>query len=121
MAFKTIIVDIDDHVARVTLNRPDAMNAINKEMIGELAIALSELDANERVRVIIITGSEKAFAAGMDVSDMAELELVDVFTGELFAVETQAIENTRPEVLGSKSLDADKVEVKFLSAAAIAG
>lgn len=103
MAFKTIIVDIDDHVARVTLNRPDAMNAINRDMIAELATALSELDANERVRAIIVTGSEKAFAAGMDVSDMAEMGLVDVFSGEIFAAETQAIENVRKPMIAAVS------------------
>ena len=103
MAFKTIIVDIDDHIAHVTLNRPDAMNAINLEMIGELATAISDLDHNERVRAIIISGSEKAFAAGMDVSEMAEKSFVNIFTSDMFAREVQKIEGCRTPMIAAVS------------------
>ncbi|MEL7344484.1 MAG: enoyl-CoA hydratase-related protein [Pseudomonadota bacterium] len=103
MAYQTIIVDIDDHVARVTLNRPDAMNAINLDMIQELAKAFTELDASERVRVIIVTGSEKAFAAGMDVSDMASKSFVDVFTTDMFSAEVQKIEKCRKPMIAAVS------------------
>ena len=103
MAFQTIIVDIDDHIARVTLNRPDAMNAINLEMLSELATAIGELEENEKVRVIIVTGSEKAFAAGMDVSEMAEKEFVDVFAGDTFAADIRRIEACRKPMIAAVS------------------
>ncbi len=103
MAYQTIIVDIDDHVARVTLNRPDAMNAINLEMIRELADAFTDLDGNDRVRAIIVTGSEKAFAAGMDVSDMSGMDFVDVFSTDLFALEIEKIERCRKPMIAAVS------------------
>ncbi len=85
MAFKTIILDIDDHVATVRLNRPDALNALNQELLGELNAALKDCDQNEKVRCIIITGSEKAFAAGADIKEMSDKRFVEVFLNDLFA------------------------------------
>ena len=70
MAFETIIVEIEDHVALIKLNRPDAMNALNTQLLGELCEALEDADGNDKVRCIVITGSEKAFAAGADIKEM---------------------------------------------------
>ena len=64
MAYETIIVEVEDHVATIKLNRPDALNALNSQLLGELVQALSEADENEKVRCIVLTGSSKAFAAG---------------------------------------------------------
>ena len=85
MAFETIIVEVEDHVALITLNRPDAMNALNQQLLAELAQALGEAQGNDKVRCIILTGSEKAFAAGADIKEMAEKTFVDVY-GEDFGV-----------------------------------
>ena len=71
MAYETIIVEVEDHICVVTLNRPDALNALNDELLGELADALEDAQKNEKVRCIVLTGSEKAFAAGADISMMA--------------------------------------------------
>ena len=60
MAYETITVDVDNHVALVTLNRPDALNALNDELMKELADAMKAAQDNEKVRCIVITGSEKA-------------------------------------------------------------
>ena len=84
MAYRTIIVDIDDHVALITLNRPDALNALNSEMLGELIAALREADRNDKVRCIVITGSDKAFAAGADITEMAEKTFAEVFMSDMF-------------------------------------
>jgi enoyl-CoA hydratase len=84
MAYRTIIVDIDDHVALITLNRPDALNALNSELLGELIAALREADRNDRVRCIVITGSDKAFAAGADITEMAEKTFAEVFMSDMF-------------------------------------
>ena len=67
MAFETIVVETEDHVCQIKLNRPDVLNALNQELLGELVQALEEADANEKVRCIVLTGSEKAFAAGADI------------------------------------------------------
>ena len=66
MAYETIIVDVENHVALITLNRPDALNALNAQLLGELADAMTACQANDKVRCIVLTGSEKAFAAGVD-------------------------------------------------------
>lgn len=82
MAYENIIVEIENHVALIRLNRPDALNALNNAMIGELSEALGEAEASNKVRVVVLTGSEKAFAAGADVKEMADKTFVDMFTGE---------------------------------------
>lgn len=85
MAYKTLIADVDDHIATIRLNRPDALNALNQELLGELSTALKEADANDKVRCIVLTGSEKAFAAGADIKEMQETSFVDAFSRDLFA------------------------------------
>jgi enoyl-CoA hydratase len=71
VAYETLIVEIEDHVGTIRLNRPDALNALNSRLLDELGAALTEMDAANRVRAIVVTGSEKAFAAGADVKEMA--------------------------------------------------
>ncbi|MEM8538025.1 MAG: enoyl-CoA hydratase-related protein, partial [Pseudomonadota bacterium] len=78
MAYETINVDIEDYIATITLNRPDALNALNLQMLDEICTALEEADASDKVRCIIITGSAKAFAAGADIAEMSEKSFVDV-------------------------------------------
>ncbi len=101
MAFKTIIVETDDHVTVIKLNRPDALNALNSELLGELATAVSEAEQNEKVRVIVITGSEKAFAAGADVKEMSEKSFVDVFAGNMFVEETDRVVRARKPIIAA--------------------
>ncbi|MDF0601946.1 enoyl-CoA hydratase [Psychromarinibacter sp. C21-152] len=101
MAFKTIVVEIEDHVSLIKLNRPDALNALNSELLGELATALREAQANEKVRVIVVTGSEKAFAAGADIGEMSEKDFVDVFLEDLFAEDTTAIQRCRKPIIAA--------------------
>jgi len=64
MAYETIIVDIEDHISVITLNRPDFLNALSNQLLEELCDALGEMQRNDKVRCIVLTGSEKAFAAG---------------------------------------------------------
>ena len=84
MAFKTLIVEVEDHISLIKLNRPDALNALNTELLGEMAVALREAAENEKVRVVVITGSDKAFAAGADIKEMSEKTFVDVATDDMF-------------------------------------
>jgi enoyl-CoA hydratase len=70
MAYKNIVVDIRGKVALITLNRPKAMNALSAELMAELGAAIDELEAGRKVGAIVLTGSEKAFAAGADIKEM---------------------------------------------------
>jgi enoyl-CoA hydratase len=101
MAYETLIVEIDDYVALVRLNRPEALNALNSKLIGELSAAVSEADDNEKVRCIVITGSEKAFAAGADIVEMSEKNFSDVFGDDLFGRGTEAIQNCRKPIIAA--------------------
>ncbi len=103
MAFETIIVEVEDHVALIKLNRPDALNALNNALLGELCTALEEADANDKARCIIITGSEKAFAAGADIKEMSELSYVDVNTMNLFAEACDRIAKIRKPIIAAVS------------------
>ncbi len=101
MAFDKIIVDISDSVATITLNRPEAMNALNSALLGELCTALEDADASEKVRCIIITGSEKAFAAGADISEMADKTFVEMYTKRFFENETDRFNRTRKPIIAA--------------------
>lgn len=101
MAFETIIVDISDYVATIKLNRPDALNALNSKLLDELCTALEEADASEKVRCIIITGSEKAFAAGADISEMADKSFVEMYTKRFFENETDRFNRTRKPIIAA--------------------
>ena len=101
MAYDTLIVDVDDHVATIKLNRPDALNALNAQLLTELVRAVQAAEENEKVRVIVLTGSEKAFAAGADVKEMADKSFVDAFTRDVFGSEAQALERIRKPIIAA--------------------
>ena len=85
MDYQTLIVDIQDNIAVVTLHRPGALNALNSQMMDELCQLLKSLEQDDRARCIIITGSDRAFAAGADIAEMAEKAFVEVFVTDYFA------------------------------------
>lgn len=101
MAYETLIVEIEDDVALVRLNRPEALNALNARLMSELADAVESLDANDKVRCIVLTGSEKAFAAGADIKEMAEKSFVEVFTQNMFAEETDRFLRCRKPIIAA--------------------
>ncbi|MFP7569312.1 enoyl-CoA hydratase [Marivita sp. S2033] len=103
MAYETIIVEIEDHVATIKLNRPDALNALNSQLLGELASALEDADKNEKVRCIILTGSAKAFAAGADIKEMSEKSFVEMFMADYFGTKAMAVARTRKPVIAAVS------------------
>ena len=82
MAFENILVETRGRVGLVTLNRPEALNALNDALIGELLAALDAFEADADVGAIVITGSEKAFAAGADIKEMAELTFVEAYLAQ---------------------------------------
>lgn len=101
MAFKSLIVETEDHVTTIKLNRPDALNALNNQLLDELVTALNDASSNEKVRCIIITGSEKAFAAGADITEMAERSFLEVYKADLFASEAEAFLNCRKPIIAA--------------------
>jgi enoyl-CoA hydratase len=101
MAYETLIVEIEDYIALIRLNRPEALNALNARLMQELAAALAAADRNDKVRCIVLTGSEKAFAAGADVKEMAEKSFTEVFFDDLFAPEADAIARIRKPVIAA--------------------
>lgn len=82
MAYETIIVDQRGRVGLITLNRPKALNALNATLVRELNEALDAFEVNAQIGAIVITGSEKAFAAGADIKEMQSKSFVDAFTGD---------------------------------------
>src|ERR1700732_4931586 len=85
MAYETIVVDRQDRVATIQLNRPDALNALNAQVMKEVTAAAAELDADDGIGAIIVTGSARAFAAGADIKEMSRLSFADVFSDDYFA------------------------------------
>ncbi|MDA0362352.1 MAG: enoyl-CoA hydratase [Proteobacteria bacterium] len=84
MTYKSIISEIENNIGLITLNRPEALNALNSELINEMDQCLKVMDNDDHVRVIVITGSDKAFAAGADITEMAKKDFSQVFSEDLF-------------------------------------
>jgi enoyl-CoA hydratase len=83
--YKNILLTRDGFVATIQLNRPKALNALNIELMTELVDCLESLDQDESIRAIVLTGSERAFAAGADIKEMAEATAVEMLTRDQFA------------------------------------
>ena len=83
--FETILVDREERVGIITLNRPQALNALNSQVMAEVTTAAADFDADPGIGAIVITGSAKAFAAGADIKEMASLSFSEVFDADFFA------------------------------------
>lgn len=103
MTFETILLDKQDGVGLVTLNRPDALNALNNQLLSELGEALLALDADNNIGAIVVTGSEKAFAAGADIKEMAQLSFTEVVKGDKFADINNVFARVRKPVIAAVS------------------
>ena len=85
MSYETILVDREERVGIITLNRPQALNALNTQVMNEVTSAAAEFDADPGIGAIIVTGNAKAFAAGADIKEMASLSFSEVFDADFFA------------------------------------
>ena len=103
-SFEKILVEENfaEHIALIRLNRPKALNALNLELMGELRDALKMLDANDQVRAIILTGNEKAFAAGADIKQMAGKGAIDMLKIDQFSTWDQ-IKKTKKPIIAAVS------------------
>ena len=103
MAYETIIVEISDGVALITLNRPDALNALNSQLLDELSSAVEDADASDKVRCIILIGSDKAFAAGADIKEMADKTFVEMYKQNFFGAQTDRFIKIRKPIIAAVS------------------
>jgi enoyl-CoA hydratase len=85
MTYSNIIVDVRNGVGLITLNRPSALNALNAQLMAELATAIDAFEANDAIGCIVITGSEKAFAAGADIKEMQSRTYMDVYRSDFIS------------------------------------
>ena len=81
-AYENIIVETRGRVGIIKLNRPQALNALNAKLISELSVAIDAFEADRNIGCLVITGSEKAFAAGADIKEMADKSFLDAFYGD---------------------------------------
>ena len=94
--WNTLQVEQEDGVALIRLNRPEVLNALNPDVAWELTHLLAEIDADISISCSIITGSEKAFAAGADISDMADKSYMEMYGADYFAIWDQLSASRKP-------------------------
>jgi len=95
MSYETILVEQHDTVTLITLNRPHALNALNTRVLQDLIGAFATYDADAAQRCAVLTGSEKAFAAGADIKQMADKSSADFYLEDFFAEWTTKVSATR--------------------------
>ena len=100
MSYETILLDVQGRVGLITLNRPSALNALNAQLISELNQALDSLEANPEIGCIVLTGSKKAFAAGADIKEMAELTYPQIYMDDLFS-DSDRVANRRKPIIAA--------------------
>nr|WP_315598825.1 enoyl-CoA hydratase [uncultured Cupriavidus sp.] len=101
MSYENIMVETRGRVGLVTLNRPKALNALNDALMDELGAALVAFDQDEAIGCIVITGSERAFAAGADISMMAKYSYMDVYKGDYITRNWETIRRIRKPVIAA--------------------
>jgi len=85
MSYENILVETRGRVGLIRLNRPQALNALNRALLRELGEAVDAFDADDKIGCMVITGSDKAFAAGADIKEMADKTFIEAFLGNLAA------------------------------------
>ena len=100
MSYETILLEIKDRVGLITLNRPQALNALNAQIVSELNQALDSLEADPKIGCIVLTGSKKAFAAGADIKEMAELTYPQIYLDDLFS-DSDRVANRRKPIIAA--------------------
>lgn len=101
MAYQNILLETRGRVGLLTLNRPKALNALNDQLMDELGEALLAFDADEAIGAMVVTGSEKAFAAGADIGAMKEWSYMDVFKSEYISRNWETIRRVRKPVIAA--------------------
>ncbi len=100
MTYETILLETRDRVGLITLNRPQALNALNAQLVSEVNHALDTLEADAHIGCIVLTGSKKAFAAGADIKEMAELSYPQIYMDDLFS-DSDRVANRRKPIIAA--------------------
>jgi enoyl-CoA hydratase len=98
MSYENIIVETRGKVGLIRLNRPQALNALNRTLVGEVTKAIEAFEADANIGCMVITGSDKAFAAGADIKEMADKTFADAFLGDFAASWDRAATARKPIV-----------------------
>lgn len=101
MAYENIEVETQGHVGIVRLNRPKAMNALCAALVSELGLALDELEADDTIGAIVLTGSDKAFAAGADIKEMAEKTFIGAYMEDFITVGWERVTTCRKPIIAA--------------------
>ncbi|MGF1475124.1 MAG: enoyl-CoA hydratase [Geminicoccaceae bacterium] len=100
MAYETVLVETRGHVGIVRLNRPKQLNAVNRQLVADLTDALRAFDADDEIAAMVVTGSEKAFAAGADIKEMKDKDYLEASTSD-FIAPWHAITSMRKPVIAA--------------------
>ena len=100
MSYENVIVETKSRVGIIRLNRPQALNALNKALIGELTHAIETFDADEKIGCMLITGNDKAFAAGADIKEMADKTFIEAYLGD-FVSSWDAVAHARKPIVAA--------------------
>lgn len=101
MSFQTILLETDGAVGVITLNRPEVLNAFSNQLMDELTEALKKLDADDDIGCIVITGSEKAFAAGADIKEMASITYMQAYNEQFITRNWEETARSRKPVIAA--------------------
>jgi len=101
MAYEHILAEKKGRVGLITLNRPKAMNALCTPLIDELGAALDTFEGDSEIGCIVLTGSEKAFAAGADIKEMSERDFIDVFSNDFITDDWEKVAKCRKPVIAA--------------------
>jgi enoyl-CoA hydratase len=96
MTYETILNEVRGRVALITLNRPEALNALNAQIISELNHALDQIERSPDIGCVVLTGSSKAFAAGADIKEMAQLKYPQIYLDDLFSDSDRVAARRKP-------------------------
>ena len=104
MSYETLLIETPaEGVTLIRLNRPQALNALNSQLLGELSQALDAAEADAAVRCLVLTGSERAFAAGADIKEMSDKTYAQMFSQDFFTPAARRIEQFRKPIIAAVS------------------
>ncbi len=101
MTYETLLVETDGNVGIITLNRPEALNALSRQLCAEVADQLGKWNADPAVGCVILTGAGRAFAAGADIKEMAPQSYMDVYKADMFASFEHAVSSFRKPIVAA--------------------
>ena len=101
MSFETILTEKRDRVGLITLNRPTAMNALNSQLVREIGLALDQFQDDQSIGAVVLTGSDKAFAAGADIKEMAGKSYMDAYLEDFITSGWESVSRFRKPIVAA--------------------